>query len=209
MFFRKKTPPPPPSPDEGKKYPIGGVTATLGGGDPVVEVAGWQVGLGGLLSFTRVTVVALVLLGACMLVSWTTNTADIAPALAKLGRPLKFFRLPVDDWAATTALALRSFPLLVDEFRVLFAARKLRPKSVQATGRRRRLGRELVDIMTAGVTVALRRGDEMGDALTARGGTGQIAAGHSGPAGRDWVALAVVAAVCALALGLQLTVFAT
>ena len=106
------------------------------------------------------------LLGACMLVSWTTNTADIAPALAKLGRPLKFFRLPVDDWAATTALALRSFPLLVDEFRVLFAARKLRPKSVQATGRRRRLG-------------------------------------------RDWVALAVVAAVCALALGLQLTVFAT
>jgi len=58
------------------------------------------------------------------------------------------------------------------------------------------------------MTVALRRGDEMGDAITARGGTGQIAAAPSGPKLRDWVALFVVFAVCAVALGLQLTVFA-
>ncbi len=187
---------------------VGGITAALGAGDPVVDIGGRHVGLGGLLSFTRVTIVALVLLGVCMLVSWTTNTADIAPALARLGRPLKIFRLPVDDWAATTALALRSFPMLLDEFRLLLAARRLRPKPHVATRRTRRWSYEVIDMMTAGITVALRRGDEMGDAITARGGTGQIAAAPSGPKARDWLALSIVAAVCALALGLQLTVFA-
>ena len=62
-------------------------------------------------------------------------------------------------------------------------------------------------MMTAGITVALRRGDEMGDAITARG-TGQIAAAPSGPEAAGLVALSVVFAVCAVALGLQLTVFA-
>lgn len=187
---------------------VGGITATLGGGEPMADLGGWHVGLGGLLSFLRVSLVALVLLGVCMMVSWTTNTADIAPALARLGRPLKIFRLPVDDWAAATALALRSFPMLLDEFRVLLAARRLRPKPHVATNRGRRWSHEVVDTMTAGITVALRRGDEMGDAITARGGTGQIAAAPSGPKLRDWVALSIVVAVCAGALALQLTVLA-
>ena len=180
---------------------VGGITATLGGGEPMADLGGWHVGLGGLLSFLRVTLVARVLLGVCMMGSWTTNTADIAPALARLGRP-------VDDWAAAAALALRSFPMLLDEFRVLLAARRLRPKPHVATNRGRRWSHEVVDTMTAGITVALRRGDEMGDAITARGGTGQIAAAPSGPKLRDWVALSIVVAVCAGALALQLTVLA-
>ena len=54
--------------------------------------------------------------------------------------------------------------------------------------------------MAAGITVALRRADEMGDAITARGGSGQISAAPSRPRRVDWVALAISAAVCALAL---------
>jgi energy-coupling factor transport system permease protein len=45
----------------------------------------------------------------------------------------------------------------------------------------------------------------MGDAITARGGTGQIAAAPSGPRRADWVALVISALVCALAIGLELT----
>ena len=48
--------------------------------------------------------------------------------MATLGRPLRALRIPVDDWAVAMALALRAFPMLIDEFRVLYAARKLRPK---------------------------------------------------------------------------------
>ncbi len=190
---------------------FGGITAALGGGDPAVQLGPLQLGLGWLLSFTRVSLLAVVLLGVCMLVSWTTNVSDIAPAIATLGRPLKAFRIPIDDWAVATALALRSFPMLIDEFRVMYAARKLRPRP-ESDSRRTRVrqwGYELVDLLAAAVTAALRRGDEMGDAITARGGTGQISAAPSRPHGRDWVALAIVAAICVGSLLLEVLVLKT
>ena len=66
--------------------------------------------------------------------------------------------------------------------------------------RRRRWAIEIIDLLAAGITVTLRRADEMGDAITARGGTGQISAAPSRPRRIDWVALAITAVVCALAL---------
>jgi energy-coupling factor transport system permease protein len=139
-------------------------------------------------------------------VSWTTNVADVAPAVATLGRPLKWLRLPVDDWAVALALALRAFPMLLDEFQMLFAARRLRPRPVRAQGRprRSRFVADLVDLLAAGVTVALRRADEMGDAITARGGTGRISAAPSRPKRLDWLVLGSCAAVCALAVLLEI-----
>ena len=85
-------------------------------------LGGWHVGLGGrprLPADHACGAGAPRRLGA--LVSWTTNTADIAPALAKLGRPLK----PTTHrrLGGHRALALRSFPMLLDEFRVPLAAR--------------------------------------------------------------------------------------
>ena len=190
---------------------IGGATATFAGGSPVVDIGSVEVGLGGLLSFLRITAVSIVLLGLGALVSWTTNVAEIAPAVATLGRPLRPLRVPVDDWAVTLALALRAFPMLIDEFRVLYAARRLRPKEVPTTrqARRRRWAIEVVDIISAGITVALRRADEMGDAITARGGAGQISAAPSRPKWPDWVALAISILLCAVAVTLELTVLGT
>jgi energy-coupling factor transport system permease protein len=52
--------------------------------------------------------------------------------------------------------------------------------------------------------VTLRRADEMGDAITARGGTGQISAAPSRPKQADWVALSIVSAVCGAALAAAL-----
>ncbi|MFG1932244.1 CbiQ family ECF transporter T component [Mycobacterium sp. NPDC048908] len=190
---------------------IGGATAAFAGGSPVIDVGSVHLELGGVLTFLRITAVSIVLLGLGAMVSWTTNVAEIAPAVAKLGRPLRPLRIPVDDWAVALALALRAFPMLIDEFRVLYAARRLRPKLVPTTRkqRRKRWALEVVDILAAGITVALRRADEMGDAITARGGAGQISAVPSGPKRADWVALAIVAVVCAVALTLELTVLGT
>lgn len=187
---------------------LGAVTAALAGGSPVLELWSVELGLGGLLKFLRITALSIVLLAVGAMVSWTTNVADIAPAVATLGRPLRRLRLPVDDWAVALALALRAFPMLIDEFRLLYAARRLRPRPVLTTrrARRRRWPIEMVDLLAAGITVTLRRADEMGDAITARGGTGQISAAPSRPRRGDWIALAIVAAVCALAVVLELTV---
>jgi energy-coupling factor transport system permease protein len=185
---------------------LGGLTATFAAGSPVVTVGSVSVGLGGLLNFLQITALSIILLGLGALVSWTTNVAEIAPAVAKLGRPLRPLRVPVDDWAVALALALRAFPMLIDEFRILFAARRLRPRDQAITrgARRHRWAAEVVDLLAAAVTVALRRADEMGDAITARGGAGQISAQPSGPKWRDAVAFTVVAAICALSLYVEL-----
>ncbi len=184
---------------------FGAVTATMGGGDPVLHLFSHDVEVGGLLKFLRFTALSVVLLALGAMVSWTTNVADVAPAVATLGRPLKWLRFPV-DWAVALGLALRAFPMLLDEFRLLFAARRLRPRVVLPDGqpRRRRFFADLVDLLAAGVTVALRRADEMGDAITARGGTGQISAAPSRPKGIDWLVLGICAAVCAVAIVLEM-----
>jgi energy-coupling factor transporter transmembrane protein EcfT len=64
---------------------------------------------------------------------------------------------------------------------------------------------ELLDLTVAVVTVTLRRADEMGDAITARGGAGQISAAPSRPKSADWVVLSIVAGVWAAALAAKLT----
>lgn len=187
---------------------FGGLTATFAGGSPVIDLGSVDVGLGGLFNFLRITALSIVLLGLGAMVSWTTNVADIAPAVATLGRPLRVLRVPVDDWAVAIAMSLRAFPMLIDEFRILYAARRLRPRQQLPTrrARRRRWLIEVIDLLAATITVALRRADEMGDAITARGGAGQISAAPSRPARRDAIAFAVVFVVCGAALALELTV---
>jgi energy-coupling factor transport system permease protein len=144
-------------------------------------------------------------------VSWTTNVAEVPPAIAILGRPLRRCRVPVDEWAVALGLALRALPILLDEFRVLYAARRLRPKGRPAVWWRRpgQWAAEAVDVFAAALTVALRRADEMGDAITARGGTGQISAATTRLTRRDLVALGIVVATCAVAVLSELTLVST
>ncbi|WP_406816558.1 ATP-binding cassette domain-containing protein [Mycobacterium sp. M23085] len=189
---------------------LAGVNAAFAGGSPRIQLGTVSLGVGGLLDFLRLTVLSVVLLALSALVSWTTNVAQIAPAVATLGRFLRPLRIPVDDWSVALALALRTFPMLIDEFRVLFAARRLRPKRPPRTrwARLRRPAVDVIDVVVAVITVTLRRADEMGDAITARGGTGQISAAPSRPKRADWIALAIVTAVCGIALAAELTLFA-
>ncbi|WP_083067114.1 energy-coupling factor transporter transmembrane component T family protein [Mycobacterium arosiense] len=176
---------------------LGFVTAALAGGAPTMAVGGMNVGLGGALNFLRITALSVVLLGLGAMVSWTTNVAEIAPALAMLGRPLKVLRIPIDEWAVALALALRAFPMLLDEFHVLYAARLLRPNRIPS-GRKARVrqqSRGMIDLMAAAIVVTLRRADEMGDAITARGGIGQLSASPARPRLADWLTLAIAALV--------------
>jgi energy-coupling factor transport system permease protein len=101
--------------------------------------------------------------------------------------------------------------MLIDEFRVLYAARRLRPKDVAISrrGRLRGVWLEIIDLLAAAITVALRRADEMGDAITARGGTGQISAFPSRPKMVDLWAFVIVIVVCGTALALELTILGT
>ncbi|WP_062992947.1 energy-coupling factor transporter transmembrane component T family protein [Nocardia anaemiae] len=159
------------------------------------------VGSEAVLRYTNVTVFGLILLASSFLIAWTTPMGDIAPALAKLGSPLRRFRVPVDEWAVVIALTLRGLPLLMEEIRVLRAARRLRPKN---SLRNRAADNPLVDILTAAMAVSSRRATELGEAITARGGTGQLTARPSAPGRNDAIALSIVIAVCLGAVVLDL-----
>ena len=175
---------------------VGSVFTIVNGGAPNLALGSVTVGLGGFLDFLRVTALGLVLLGLGAVTTWTTQIADIAPAVAQLGRPLRLLRLPVDDWAVTIALSFRMFPMLAEEFRLLAAARRLQPPSPEKRSRRV----ELADLCTAAMVIALRRANEMGDAIAARGGAGRISAGSARPGWADALALVVVAAMFGLVL---------
>ncbi len=55
---------------------------------------------------------------------------------------------------------------------------------------------ELIDILVAALAVSVRRAGELAEAITARGGTGLIAARSRRPGWADGLALMVVAGVC-------------
>lgn len=204
----------------------GALLTLASGGKPEVAVGSAHVGFGDLELYVRFTCLSVVLLGASALVAWTTSLADVAPAVARLGAPLRRLRLPVDEWAVTTALCIRSLPLLIDEMRTVVAARRLRPAGLRlrpggradspdgpadgrdrlADGRRWDLTSlldEAIDLMTAVLTASIRRAGEMGEAITARGGTGQLTASPSGPGRADALAFTLVGAACAAAIGLS------
>jgi energy-coupling factor transport system permease protein len=168
---------------------------------PLLQVGPTNVSLGALDQWTLYTVLAVVLLGSAALVSWTTPLAEVAPALATLGTPLRWLRLPVDEWAVAAALSIRCLPLLTEEIRTLTAARRLRQRD-----RPEELSRleywiiEAQDLLLASLAVSLRRAHDLGEAIEARGGFGVVSDAGGGPGLADLVALALVAATVAGAL---------
>ncbi len=82
----------------------------------------------------------------------------------------------------------------------LVAARRLRPKAVVNSA----ADNSIVDLITTTMSVAIRRSAEMGEAISARGGTGLIAAYPKRPQLADLFALIVVIAACVSAVVLTL-----
>ncbi len=191
------------------------LVALLAGRPPALVIGSVHLGLGSLSTFLRALSVGVILLATSAIVGWTTSLGDIAPAVSRLGSPLRRLHVPVDELALTVALCVRSLPMLVDEMRTLLAARRLRPR----VGRidddagsdadpphghiRSRLDRLLLepaDLMGAALVVSLRRAGELGEAITARGGPAVSVGTREGPAGRDVVAGLATIAACTLAL---------
>jgi energy-coupling factor transporter transmembrane protein EcfT len=184
----------------------GAVLALLAGGRPDVAVGSIRVGVGALGQWTRALGLALVIVTGAALVSWTTPVAAVAPALRRLGAPLRLLRVPVDAWAAGIALSFRCLPLLLDEVRVLAAVRRLREGHRPQAGDTRRprdWRRALIepqDLLTTAMVVGLRRAAELARAMEARGGPGPGSETAGGPGALDVAALVVIAAAAAAAL---------
>jgi energy-coupling factor transport system permease protein len=144
--------------------------AALGG---VIAAAG-----SGLALYARSLLLTVLFLALSLLVVWTTRVEELPVAFARIARPLRGLRAPVDEWAHTLALTVRTLPLLRDEIRVLIAARRVRPRP-RAASRQARLAarcRELLDLVVAVVASGGRRASDLGRAATQRGGMRSV--GH-------------------------------
>lgn len=172
---------------------------------PLVEVGGVQLSMGALEEWARFTALAVVLVTSGALIGWTTPLGEVAPALSRLGRPLRWLRFPVDEWVIAIALAIRCLPLLIDEIRILGAARRLRahddvkPESPRAAIRGALI--ETHDLMSTAIVASIRRARDLADAIVARGGIG---AGGNLPGARfrvaDGIVLFATTALCVVAL---------
>jgi energy-coupling factor transporter transmembrane protein EcfT len=185
---------------------ISGALSLWSSAAPVVDVGPVTLSIGGLDEWARFTVLAAVLVISGAIVGWTTPLGDVAPALERLARPLRWFRLPVDEWVIAIALAIRCLPLLIDEIRVLGAARRLRFHDADTTRDRpramvRHALMETHDLMSAAIVASIRRARDLADAIVARGGLG--GGGHI-PGARfraiDAIVLTTITALCVVTL---------
>jgi len=147
---------------------VGAVLALVAGGAPVVHVGSVKVGLGGLDNFARFSLVGVEVLGSAALLGWTTALYDLSPALGRLLGPLRHVRVPVDELVGAIALSIRCLPLLLDEVRVLRAARRARRPATSRSARE--LGDEAVEVVFGALANAIRRARELAEAIEARGG---------------------------------------
>lgn len=171
---------------------IGAVLAATAGGAPHLG----PLGVGGLLDWLRFTFLGAVVLGLAALIGWTTPMADLTPALDRLLTPLRWVRLPVDEIVATVGLCVRCVPLLIDEFRTVLAARRMRAPIV-TDGLRGQIV-AMHDLLVTALVSALRRARDLADAIEGRGGW------HHGP--RRAVRLRVGDAVAAMVAVAAVTV---
>ena len=168
---------------------------------PVVHVGPLPISAGALGDAARFLALAVVLIISAALVGWTTPLGTVAPALARLGAPLRRLRLPVDEWVVAIGLALRCLPLLVDEMRTLAAARRLRHHGHEERRSARRAVLEIHDLVSTAIIVSLRRARDLADAITARGGIGVVGERQDGD--RTWRDACVLIGVTAIVVALM------
>lgn len=178
---------------------FGLVVAVAASGKPYIHLGHVRFGLGGVDEFALFWFITIEVLALALLVSWTTPLADLSPALGRLGWPLRKLRLPVDEAVGAIALSIRCLPLLLEEGRVLSAARRARRSSVKMSSKEMAQGLE--DLIWAALSNALRRAREIAEAIEARGGVPTIAPETHPFAVRDGVLIALtLAGMAAMAL---------
>ncbi len=148
----------------------------------------------GVWSFVSFTVVLLTLYAFSLLLTMTTSPVALIEGLTMLLAPLRRLKLPVDDFALMTLLALRFIPTLFEEVEQLTKAQAARGADLtHGTFPERFLSLTMLFVpLLQGV---LRRASELATALEARGyeSEGQQTRLYEKALGRiDYIVLGVV-----------------
>lgn len=110
----------------------------------------------------------LVLYPCSLLLTMTTSPIALIEGLTMLMTPLRWLRLPVDDFALMTLIALRFIPTLFEEFEQLLKAQAARGASFTSGSPRDRI-HDVLALFVAFLRNTLRRASDLAIALDARG----------------------------------------
>jgi energy-coupling factor transport system permease protein len=103
-----------------------------------------------------------------LLLTMTTSPIALIEGLTLLMTPLRWLKLPVDDFALMTLIALRFMPTLIEEAEQLVKAQISRGADLTQGTLRERL-QSLIMLFVPFIQATLRRASELATALEARG----------------------------------------
>ncbi len=118
--------------------------------------------------FSAFLILRIVLLVICSsLLTYTTTPVSLTDGVESLLSPLKVIRFPVHELALIMSIALRMIPVLSEETARIQNAQKARGADFESGNLIKRIG-AFIPILVPLILSALRRADELGDAMEAR-----------------------------------------
>ena len=147
----------------------------------------------------------MLLVMGTFLMTYTTSPIRLTDGLESLLNPLKKIHVPVHELAMMMAIALRFIPTLIEETDKIMSAQKARGADFES-GNIFQKAKALVPILVPLFISAFRRADELATAMECRcyhGGEGRTKLHVLKYESRDYIALALGAAVLALILTLR------
>ncbi len=152
----------------------------------------------GLLYAAFLAVRLFLLVLASTLLTLTTSPVSLTDGIESLLYPLKLVRFPVHELALIMSIALRFIPILTDETSRIMNAQKARGADFETGGLIKRI-KAVLPVLIPLIISAVRRADELGDAMDARCYSGGKRTKYKKLtfAWRDFIAFALGAALLA------------
>ena len=127
----------------------------------------WVITKEGLISASFLSARLILLVTGSSLLTLTTTPVSLTDGLESLLKPLALIKFPVHELALIMSIALRMIPTLANETDRIICAQKARGADFESGNIISRL-KALVPVLIPLIISALRRADELGDAMDAR-----------------------------------------
>lgn len=137
------------------------------------------------------------IIGTCMLLTYTTTPIALTDALERLLAPLRYIKLPVHEFSMMMSIALRFIPTIMEEAEKIMAAQKARGAGFTEGSLIKRI-KSLIPILIPLFASVFRRAFELATAMTCRcyrGGEGRTRMTKMRLRARDVVVLIFAIAV--------------
>ena len=131
----------------------------------------WVITKEGLISASFLSARLILLVTGSSLLTLTTTPVSLTDGIESLLKPLNLVKFPVHDLALVMSIALRFIPNLANETYRIISAQKARGADFESGNIFSRI-KALVPVLIPLIISALRRADELGDAMDARCYTG-------------------------------------